>query len=67
MEQAASCSIWLPHLLKVTKVQLPNLYLRNLDRAAYCVTLENENAAAVRPAMSAPLASGRGERLFDNP
>jgi hypothetical protein len=30
---------WLPCRLKVTKVQLPNLYLRNLDKSLHCANL----------------------------
>jgi hypothetical protein len=38
---------WLPSPPNVTKVQLPYLYLRNLDKAWRCATVEPE--AAPRP------------------
>jgi len=37
---------WLPSPPRVTKVQLPTLYLRNLDKASSCATVEQEAASA---------------------
>ena len=37
---------WLPSPPNVMKVQLPTLYLRNLDNALRCATVEQEAASA---------------------
>src|SRR5271166_4212899 len=67
-DSRARPACWLPCPPKLTKVQLPNLYLCNLDKTSCCAILENGSPR--RPpgyvSSTAP-QSGSGVRsLFEN-
>jgi hypothetical protein len=55
---------WLPRRLTVTKVQLPNLYHRNLDKPFPCVTFEDGPPSASAEGTCPSAAPGRGEPVL---
>jgi len=57
----------LPGRLEVTKVQLRDMHLRNLDKAWRCVTFENGSPSASAGGTCSSPAPGRGEAFLDNP
>ena len=56
---------WLPSRANVTKVQLPDLYLRNLDKARSCVTWRRAAPRRRREVCPHP-PQGEVNSFFDN-